>query len=71
MAITLGKKSMEVDKLFTSAGLSFKPVRINLEASETPKETVINLEINLSCELKPLERKTFWEKLKGLFNVNS
>lgn len=71
MPIILGKKSMEVDQIFNAAGLKFKPMKITLDASETPKETIINLEVIIQCELVNIEKVSLWKRVRTWLSENS
>lgn len=69
MSIMLGKKSMEVERLFSSMpSLSvYKPMKVEIEASETPKDTIINVRLTVQCS-----HFLWWgmliEKCKQLFS---
>lgn len=55
--IKLGKKSMEVEQLFNSlGGIVYKPLKVTINASETPKETVINVHVTVQADYTPLWR---------------
>ena len=62
MSITLGKKSVEVERLFSSVPsmMVYKPLKVDVSASETPKETIINIHVSVQCEFV-----SWWKRLKG------
>ena len=62
MSITLGKKSIEVEKIFSSipSMMVYKPLKVDVNASETPKETIINIHVSIQCEYV-----SWWKRLKG------
>ena len=68
MSITLGKKSMEIERVFSSVpgAITYKSLKVDIEASETPKETIINLHVTIQCNYIPWWRRLI-EDCKCLF----
>ena len=69
MSITLGRKSAEIEKVFSSVpgAIVYKSLKVDIEASETPKETIVNLHVTIQCNYVPWWRRIF-EDSKRLFS---
>ena len=69
MSITLGKKSMEVEKVFGSVptGIVYKSLKVSVEATETPKDIIVNLYVTIQCEKVSIWRRII-ENLKRIFS---
>ena len=69
MPITLGKKSMEIEKVFGSVptGIVYKSSKVSVEATETPKDIIVNLYVTIQCEKVSIWRRII-ENLKRIFS---